>query len=66
MPRIKVLPHEQYCPEGAEFEVEQNANLCQSLLDNNIKIEHCVPKNDETKKEALLQILNGTQFRCCS
>jgi 2Fe-2S ferredoxin len=27
MPRIKVLPHAQICPEGAEFEVEQNANL---------------------------------------
>ncbi|HAK16868.1 MAG TPA: ISC system 2Fe-2S type ferredoxin, partial [Acinetobacter junii] len=23
MPRIKVLPHAQFCPEGAEFEVEQ-------------------------------------------
>ncbi|KAB1852478.1 ISC system 2Fe-2S type ferredoxin [Acinetobacter tandoii] len=40
MPRIKVLPHAQFCPEGAEFEVEQNANLCESLLKNNIKIEH--------------------------
>ncbi|AOA58124.1 ISC system 2Fe-2S type ferredoxin [Acinetobacter larvae] len=40
MPRIKVLPHAQYCPEGAEFEVEHNANLCKSLLDHNIKIEH--------------------------
>ncbi|HJE52669.1 MAG TPA: ISC system 2Fe-2S type ferredoxin, partial [Acinetobacter pseudolwoffii] len=27
MPRIKVLPHAQICPEGAEFEVEHNANL---------------------------------------
>ncbi|MDN8339728.1 2Fe-2S iron-sulfur cluster-binding protein, partial [Acinetobacter baumannii] len=40
MPRIKVLPHAQFCPEGAEFEVEQNANLCQSLLNKGIKIEH--------------------------
>ena len=40
MPRIKVLPHAQICPEGAEFEVEQNANLCESLLKNGIKIEH--------------------------
>lgn len=32
MPRIKVLPHAQICPEGAEFEVEHNANLCESLL----------------------------------
>ncbi|TXJ08661.1 MAG: ISC system 2Fe-2S type ferredoxin [Acinetobacter sp.] len=40
MPRIKVLPHHSICPEGATFEVEKNANLCQSLLDNGIKIEH--------------------------
>ena len=40
MPRIKVLPHALICPEGAEFEVEQNANLCQSLLKQGIKIEH--------------------------
>ncbi len=40
MPRIKVLPHAQFCPEGAEFEVKQNANLCESLLKNGIKIEH--------------------------
>ena len=40
MPRIKVLPHAQICPEGAEFTVEPNANLCQSLLSNGIKIEH--------------------------
>ena len=32
MPRIKVLPHAQIWPKGAEFEVEQNANLCESLL----------------------------------
>lgn len=40
MPRIKVLPHATICPNGAEFEVEANSNLCQSLLDNGIKIEH--------------------------
>ena len=40
MPRIKVLPHAHICPEGAEFGVESNANLCQSLLKQGIKIEH--------------------------
>lgn len=40
MPRITVLPHQQYCPQGASFDVEANSNLCQSLLDQNIKIEH--------------------------
>ena len=37
MPALKVLPHAQFCPEGAEFEVKQNANLCQSLLDRELK-----------------------------
>ncbi|ESK40947.1 ferredoxin, 2Fe-2S type, ISC system protein [Acinetobacter nectaris CIP 110549] len=40
MPRIKVLPHAQFCPEGAEFEVKKSSNLCASLLQNGIKIEH--------------------------
>ena len=40
MPRIKILPHATICPNGAEFEVKADANLCQSLLENGIKIEH--------------------------
>ena len=40
MPRIKVRPHAQFCPEGTEFEVEKNANRCESLLKNGVKIEH--------------------------
>jgi 2Fe-2S ferredoxin len=40
MPKITVLPHPQFCPEGKTFEVEAKANLCQSLLDNGVCIEH--------------------------
>ena len=40
MLRIKVLPHATICPNGAEFEVEANANLCESMSKNGIKIEH--------------------------
>ena len=40
MPRIKVIAHPQYCPNGAEFEVSEKANLCQSLLDHGVNIEH--------------------------
>ena len=46
MPRIKVLPHAQICPEGAEFEVEQNANLCESLLKNGIKVVSLIQKKN--------------------
>ncbi len=52
MPRIKVLPHAQICPNGAEFEVEQDANLCESLLKNGIKIEGLEkPKTDISEGE---------------
>lgn len=40
MPIIKVLPHEQLCPQGKEFEVAEGAQLCKALLDNHIEIEH--------------------------
>lgn len=40
MPKIKVLPHEKICPDGATLEVESGSNLCQSLLDHGIPIEH--------------------------
>lgn len=40
MPRITVIPHPQFCPEGAQFEVGTTANLCQSLLDHGVSIEH--------------------------
>ncbi|MEC7119459.1 MAG: ISC system 2Fe-2S type ferredoxin [Pseudomonadota bacterium] len=40
MPRITVLPHAEICPQGASFDVAEDANLCQSLLNNGVAIEH--------------------------
>ena len=40
MPKIKVLPHEELCPEGAEFESVAGKSVCENLLDNSIDIEH--------------------------
>lgn len=40
MPHIKILPHEELCPNGAEFEVASNVSLCNALLSNGIEIEH--------------------------
>ncbi len=40
MPKIKVLPHEEVCPEGVEFESDSNANLCKELLAHGVEIEH--------------------------
>ncbi|WCM91058.1 ISC system 2Fe-2S type ferredoxin [Acidovorax sp. NCPPB 2350] len=40
MPVIKILPHPEYCPTGAEVTVPVGTSICEALLDNGIKIEH--------------------------
>lgn len=40
MTTIKVLPHPELCPDGAEINAEQGISVCTALLDNNIAIEH--------------------------
>jgi 2Fe-2S ferredoxin len=40
MPIIKILPHAEYCPAGAEIRVSAGTSLCEALLENNIAIEH--------------------------
>jgi ferredoxin, 2Fe-2S len=40
MPKIKVLPNLELCPNGIEFEAVRGKNICQQLLDHNIEIEH--------------------------
>ena len=40
MPKITILPHSEYCPEGAEIQAPSGTTICQALLDNNISIEH--------------------------
>lgn len=40
MPRIKILPHVEICPQGAEFEVASGVSICRAMLDHGIPIEH--------------------------
>ncbi|BBL24442.1 MULTISPECIES: ISC system 2Fe-2S type ferredoxin [Comamonas] len=40
MPVIKILPHPEYCPQGAQVEAPAGTSICEALLDNGIKIEH--------------------------
>ena len=40
MPTIKVLPHPEYAPEGAEIQANLDDSICEALLDNGIEIEH--------------------------
>jgi len=40
MPIIKILPHAEYCPEGAQIEAPGGTSICEALLDHHINIEH--------------------------
>ena len=40
MPVIKILPHAEYCPEGAQIEAPSGTSICEALLDHHINIEH--------------------------
>jgi 2Fe-2S ferredoxin len=40
MPIIKILPHAEYCPQGAEIDAPAGTSICEALLENKINIEH--------------------------
>jgi len=40
MPTIKILPHPDYCPQGAEIRASAGTSICEALLENHIAIEH--------------------------
>ncbi|HYD76517.1 ISC system 2Fe-2S type ferredoxin [Ramlibacter sp.] len=40
MTAIRILPHPEYCPEGAQVDVPPGTSICEALLDNGIRIEH--------------------------
>ena len=40
MPVIRILPHADYCPEGATVEAPRGTSVCEALLDHGIEIEH--------------------------
>lgn len=37
---IRILPHPEYCPEGARIEAAPGTSICEALLEHDIKIEH--------------------------
>lgn len=44
MPKITVLPHPDYAPQGATFETDTNTAVCDVLLDHGIEIEDACGK----------------------
>ena len=44
MTRLRVLPHTEFCPQGATLDVEPGKSICDALLDAGISIEHACEK----------------------
>jgi 2Fe-2S ferredoxin len=40
MPKITVLPNEELCPEGAQFDVKPGSVICEALLEHGIEIDN--------------------------
>jgi 2Fe-2S ferredoxin len=40
MPTIKVLPHEEICPQGALVQAGRGQSICRALLENGVEVEH--------------------------
>jgi ferredoxin, 2Fe-2S len=45
MARIRVLPHAQLCPQGAEFDAAAGVSICDALLEHHVDIEHACEKS---------------------
>ncbi len=37
---IRILPHPEYCPEGASIQADAGTSICEALLEHDIDIEH--------------------------
>ena len=44
MPKITVLPHEELCPQGREFQCTAGTRLCDQLNAHGIALEHACEK----------------------
>jgi ferredoxin, 2Fe-2S len=44
MPQIIVLPHVELCPEGTVLQAETGVSVCDTLLNNDIDIDHACDK----------------------
>jgi 2Fe-2S ferredoxin len=44
MPKITVLPGHALCPQGTEIEATTGISICDTLLENDVDIEHACEK----------------------
>ena len=40
MPRVRLLPHPELCPQGLDIEIKPGKSLCEGLLKAGVQIEH--------------------------
>ncbi|MGI9306693.1 MAG: ISC system 2Fe-2S type ferredoxin [Gammaproteobacteria bacterium] len=45
MPNIKIMPHKELCPDGAELSGATGTTICDLLLSQDIEIEHACEKS---------------------
>ena len=45
MPKLKVLPHADLCPAGAEIDAREGVSILDTLLEQGIEIEHACEKS---------------------
>ena len=45
MPTIKIMPHPEICPDGAQFDVEPGISVCDAMLSQHVDIEHACEKS---------------------
>ena len=45
MPKLKVLPHAELCPEGAQIEAKSGKSILDNLLEHGIEVEHACEKS---------------------
>ena len=45
MPKIRVLPHPELCPDGVTIEAPAGTSICDALLGHGIEIEHACEKS---------------------
>jgi 2Fe-2S ferredoxin len=45
MPKLKVLPHAELCPDGAEIDAAEGVSILDTLLEHGIEIEHACEKS---------------------
>ncbi|MCG6953396.1 MAG: ISC system 2Fe-2S type ferredoxin [Betaproteobacteria bacterium] len=45
MPKLKVLPHAELCPAGAEIDAAEGVSILDTLLAHGIEIEHACEKS---------------------